>query len=99
MQNAKTFQARLFVEVRAAANLTTSGKEEMIEKAKIKVIKKADAKPAQGKRKRTKTPPSAARDIVSTVSDWVSDLKERKSEETRAGFDRLFNSNPRPNES
>jgi hypothetical protein len=71
----------------------------MTEKGKIRVIKKADAKLASPKRKAKKIARTPARDVVATVGGWVADLKQRKSEETRTAFDRLFNSVPHPAES
>jgi hypothetical protein len=64
---------------------------------KIKVIKKFDAEPS---RKKVKTPArTAAREVVNTVSDWVTDLRERKSRETKAAIDSFFSGGPRPSES
>jgi hypothetical protein len=62
---------------------------------KIKVIKKGEAKPAPA------VPPvkevskkAAAREMVSTVSNWVSDFKQRKHEETKLTLEGFFA--PRP---
>ena len=62
---------------------------------KIKVIKKGEAKPAQA------APPvkqvskkAAAREMVSTVSNWVSELKQRKHDETKITLDAFFAPNP-----
>ena len=68
-------------------------------KTKIKVVKRADAKPVKGKKKAKASPRLAAREMVSTVTGWVSDLKQRKSEETKAALDLLFVVNRRPTES
>lgn len=63
----------------------------MSAKAKIKIIKKGKIK--------TKEKPvivekikkqAAAREMVSTVSDWVSDFQKRKKEETNRAFQQLF---------
>jgi len=59
-------------------------------KGNIKVIKKADAAP-KPKKIKTQTSREAAREMVSTVTDWVVELKDRKQEETRAAIDLLFN--------
>jgi hypothetical protein len=66
-------------------------------KSNIKVIKKADAvrKP---KKVKEQTSREAAREMVSTVTDWVVELKDRKSDETRAALELLFNT-ARPSES
>lgn len=61
----------------------------MSDKAKIKIIKRTE--PRITKRgKREKSTRQAARELASTVTDWVADLKQRKSEETRIAFDMLF---------
>jgi len=66
---------------------------------KIKIIKKDEAPAFKIKKRKRSKVRNAPRDMVSTVSDWVSDLRDRKSAETKAAFD-LFNpSNPRPSES
>lgn len=65
----------------------------------IKVIKKAKA---AGETKEVivqKASKVAAREMVSTVTGWVTDLKRAKSGETMAAIERLFGTNPRPSES
>ena len=72
----------------------------MTNKAKIKVIKKGETKEAvkpvvsENRSKR-----QAAREMVSNVTGWVSDLQTRKREETRMAFEQLFKGNPQPSES
>ena len=67
---------------------------------KIRVIKKEEAPAFKiKKRKRSKQRTAAPRDMVATVSDWVSDLKNRKSAEAKAAFDFFNPSNSRPSES
>lgn len=68
-------------------------------KPKIKVVKRGEAKAVKGKKKRQASPRMAAREMVSTVTGWVSDLKQRKSEETKAALDLLFVANRQPTES
>ena len=64
---------------------------------KIKVIKKFDAVPTK---KKAKAPArTTAREVVTTVSEWVTDLRDRKSKETKAAIDSLFSAGPRPSES
>ena len=73
----------------------------MIDKSKIKVVKRAEAvatRSAARKTKRVASPRAAAREMVSTVTDWVSDLKQRKGSETKAALELLFATNQRPNE-
>lgn len=72
----------------------------MIDKSRIKVVKKTDAAAARSKKKRKVVSSRAvAREMVSTVTDWVSDLKQRKTEETKAAFDLLFAAGRLPRES
>ena len=66
----------------------------MTAKAKIKVIKKGEMKaadksikPAVVERNSTKV---AAREMVSTVTTWVSDFQMRKREETRQAIETFF---------
>jgi len=70
----------------------------MTAKAKIKVIKKGElktaeksAKPAVNESKTTKT---AAREMVSTVTNWVSDFQQRKRDETRQAIEKFFTPTP-----
>jgi len=73
----------------------------MTDRPKIKIVKKDEAsafKVSKKKRKRT-APRNAAREMVSTVSDWVTEFKTRKSAETKAAFDLFRSSNPSPSES
>lgn len=72
----------------------------MTDRSKIKIVKKEEV-PALKVKKRRKRPVrrNAARDMVSTVSEWVADLKSRKSAETKAAFDIFSATNPRPSES
>lgn len=63
----------------------------MSAKAKIKIIKKGEFKTVEKpviveKVKKQ----AAAREMVSTVSDWVSDFQKRKQEETKHAFKQLF---------
>ncbi len=72
----------------------------MINKSKIKIVKRTEAVAAKSViKKRTASPRAAAREMVSTVTDWVSDLKQRKGQETKAAFELLFAANQRPSES
>lgn len=71
----------------------------MNDKPKIKVIKKDEAPAFKIKKRKRPAKQNAAREMVSTVSDWVTDLKNRKSAETKAAFDIFRTSNPRPSES
>jgi hypothetical protein len=63
--------------------------------SKIKVIKKGDAKPApEPAPVKPVSKKAAAREMVSTVSDWVSDLKRRKQDETKMTLEAFFTPSP-----
>jgi len=66
---------------------------------KIKVIKKYEAAPSVAPKRKKPTPAATAREMVSTVSDWVTEIKDRKREETKLAIDRLFAQHPQPSES
>lgn len=71
----------------------------MKEKAKIKVIKRGEERRVEPRVKsEMRTKREAARGMVSTVSNWVSDLQARKSGEAKLAFESLF-TQPRANES
>lgn len=71
----------------------------MTDKAKIKVIKKGDSRPAAKRvENETRTKRQAARDMVANVTGWVSDLQTRKREETRLAIEQLFKTTPQPSE-
>lgn len=67
----------------------------MIVKAKVKVIKKGTIKnvevPVTVEKKTTQV---AAREMVSTVTDWVSDFQQRRREETKQALETLFQNSP-----
>ena len=72
----------------------------MTNKSKVKVIKKGEVKSAPKETvNENRSKRQAARDMVSNVTGWVSDLQTRKREETRLAIEKLFNANPRPSES
>lgn len=65
-------------------------------KPKVKVIKKDDIKaPVKVK---VKSRRAAARDMVSTVTNWVSDIQARKRDETRVAVEKFFSINTQPTE-
>ena len=62
---------------------------------KVKVIKKGEAKPAlEPAPAKQVSKKAAAREMVSTVSNWVSDFKQRKQEETKLSLESFFTPNP-----
>lgn len=69
----------------------------MTAKAKIKVIKKSEitstAKvetPVASDKKTTQ----AAREMVSTVTTWVTEFQQRRREETKQAFEKFLAPNP-----
>lgn len=71
----------------------------MTGKAKIKVIKKETLKIATEislNETPQPTQAAAAREIVSTVSNWVGDFQARRREETKQAFELLFQVNQQP---
>lgn len=58
---------------------------------KVKVIKKGAVKVSkQTEVIERKSKQAAAREMVSTVSNWVSDFQQRRREETKQAFKNLF---------
>ncbi len=71
----------------------------MTDKPKIKIVKKVEASSYKIRKRKKGKPRNSAREMVSTVSDWVADFKTRKSAETKAAFDLFRGPNPRSSES
>jgi hypothetical protein len=67
----------------------------MKEGIKVKVIKKHDIKPEV--KPVVKSPRSSARQVVSNVTNWVTDLQTRKRDETKIAIEKFFNQ-PQPSE-
>lgn len=68
---------------------------QMTAKAKIKVIKKKELKTTEKPVKAKKISKQvAAREMVSTVSNWVSDFQNRKREETKKAIENFFSNQP-----
>lgn len=64
-------------------------------KGKIKVIKKSDLKKrAKVEKKEQKCTKAAGREMVATVSNWVSDFQTRKREETKKAIEQFFSNQP-----
>lgn len=68
----------------------------MKERMKVKVIKKTEVKTPE--KTEVKSKRAAAREVVTTVTNWVSDFQGRKREETKTAIDKFFNNQPRPSE-
>lgn len=72
----------------------------MTEKLKIKVIKKGSKEPVKSQvTDRPAAKRAAARQVMSNVTNWVSDFQQRKRVETKAALEQLFGQQPRPTES
>ncbi len=65
-------------------------------KAKIKVIKKGTQVTSAPKVAK-KTTQVAAREMVSNVTNWVTDFQQRKRDETKQAIENLFSQHPQPN--
>jgi hypothetical protein len=66
----------------------------MTAKAKIKVIKKGEIKVAEKPVGIEKKSNQAAREMVSTVSNWVNEFQQRRREETKQAIEKFFPSQP-----
>ncbi len=67
----------------------------MTAKAKIKVIKKSEIKTVAAPVKVEKaTTQQAAREMVSTVSNWVNDFQQRRRTETKQAIEKFFSTKP-----
>lgn len=65
--------------------------------AKIKVIKKGEQlKAKENPVKENKSTQAAAREIVSTVTNWVTDFQQKRREETKQAFEKLFTQQTQP---
>lgn len=67
----------------------------MSERSKIKVIKKgenvsADSASAVTADNEKRSKQAAAREMVSNVSNWVTEFKQRRKTETKKAFESLF---------
>ena len=66
----------------------------MSEKAKIKIIKKGEMKIAEQTMEKPivieKKSKQAAREMVSTVSNWVNELQQRRRDETKQAIEKFF---------
>ncbi|HQU82815.1 MAG TPA: hypothetical protein PKY59_06810 [Pyrinomonadaceae bacterium] len=72
----------------------------MINKGKIKVIKKGEVQaPETVVKVENTSKKAAAREMVSTVTNWVSEFQRNKREETKLAFEKLFAPQPQVSES
>lgn len=71
----------------------------MTEKMKVKIVKKGDKGGTAPKLSAAKAARQTAREMVSNVSDWVSEFKSKRADESRTTFEKFFANQPRPSES
>ena len=68
---------------------------DMSTNAKIKVIKKGakitSAESANNNSAEKRTTQQSARDMVATVTNWVSEFQQRRRDETKQAIEKLFN--------
>ena len=69
----------------------------MTEKAKIKVIKKGEAKVIEAPVRIEIKKNQAAREMVSTVTNWVNDFQQRRRDETKQAIEKFFSNTPQTN--
>lgn len=69
----------------------------MTAKAKIKVIKKGEIKVAESPIKQIKKKNQAAREMVSNVTNWVSEFQQRRRSETKQAIEKFFSNQTQPN--
>ena len=67
---------------------------------KIKVVKKvdADALRSNGRRRKKKKQPSAARQMITNVTTWVTEVKDRNASDAKTAFDALFSTSSEPSQ-
>ena len=70
----------------------------MTAKAKIKVIKRSEIKIAEIPVEiNKKIKQESAREMVSTVTNWVSDFQQRRRKGTKQAIEKLFTNKPQTN--
>ena len=70
----------------------------MHKNVKVKVIKKDDRAAKSAAKTEPTNKKAAAREMVSTVADWVNDFQRRKRDETQDAIKKFFTTQPQPNE-
>jgi hypothetical protein len=71
----------------------------MTKNTKIKVIKRNESvKAAPQPKVKADEKRHAAREMVSTVKNWVADFQSRKRDETKAAIEQLLAVKPQPSE-
>ena len=69
----------------------------MTAKAKVKVIKKSELKNFESPVIIEKKPTQAAREMVSTVTNWVGEFQQRRRVETKQAIEKFFSNQPQTN--
>ena len=69
----------------------------MTANAKVKIIKKGEARIAEKPVVIEKKSNQAAREMVSTVSNWVSEFQQRRRDETKQAIEKFFPAQPQTN--
>lgn len=73
----------------------------MSAKAKIKIIKKGEANKAEAsvnvEKAAQASKQQAAREMVSTVSNWVSDFQRQRRFETKQAIEKFLSNTPQTN--
>mgnify|MGYP006352184329 CR=1 FL=1 len=72
----------------------------MTAKMKIKVIKKSELTNTAVVKKsavKEKKPTQAAREMVSNVTNWVTEFQQRRREETKQAFEKFLAPRPQTN--
>ncbi|MCY7377446.1 MAG: hypothetical protein LH472_15910 [Pyrinomonadaceae bacterium] len=73
----------------------------MTDKAKIKIIKKGEIKVAGKPLEKSivieKKSKQAAREMVSTVSNWVNEFQQRRRDETKQAIEKFLTPQPQTN--
>jgi hypothetical protein len=69
----------------------------MSAKAKIKVIKKNEVKAVEVPVETERKTNQAAREMVSTVTNWVSEFQMRRRDETKQAIEKFFSTQPQIN--
>ncbi|HMF56554.1 MAG TPA: hypothetical protein VK619_09435 [Pyrinomonadaceae bacterium] len=74
----------------------------MVKKTAIKIIKREERIRQEKAGERTKSakesPQKGAREMVTTVTNWVSEFQQKRREETQQAIKTLFSDNTRPSE-
>jgi uncharacterized membrane-anchored protein len=69
----------------------------MVNNNKIKVIKREDVQAKRSvKKAKQKSSKIVAHEMVTTVTNWVTEFQQKRREETASAIRQLFNDQPKP---